>query len=102
MPSVDILHSPRGEGKTTELINRAADTGYYIVAPTHEDCYRIHQQSIRDGTPVHFPMTWHEWVGNQYNPYGVRGLYVDDIDRCLAMHSRVSIHLVTGRFEPDT
>lgn len=98
---MDILHTSRGSGKTTELIAQAAETGYYIVAPTHADCYRIHQQGLKDGTPVHFPMTWHEWVHNQYNPYGVRGLYVDDIDRCLQGHSRVPIHTVTGRFESD-
>jgi hypothetical protein len=98
---MDILHTPRGGGKTTELIAMAHESGYYIVAPTHEDCYRIHQQSLKDGTPVHFPMTWHEWIENRYNPYGVRGIYIDDIDRCLAMHSRVPVHCVTGRFESE-
>lgn len=101
MPDVDILHTPRGGGKTTELIAKAFESGYYIVAPTHADCYRIHQLSMELGTPVHFPMTWHEWVNNQYNPYGVRGLYIDDLDRCLQMHSRVPVHVVTGRFSED-
>jgi hypothetical protein len=99
MPVVDILHTPRGGGKTDKLIAASRLTGYYIVAPTHADCYRIHQRSIAEGNPIPFPLTWHEWVENHYNPYGVRGLYIDDIDRCLAMHSRVTIHAVSGRFE---
>lgn len=101
MPDVDILHTARGGGKTTELIAKAFESGYYIVTVTHDDCYRIHQLSLRMGTPVHFPMTWREWVENRYSPYGVRGIYIDDIDRCLASWSRVPVHCVTGRFESD-
>ena len=99
MPDVDILHTPRGAGKTDQLIAASRLTSYYIVAPTHEDCYRISKRAREEGNPIPFPMTWHEWVTNQYYPPGVRGLYIDDLDRCLMMHSRVPIHTVSGRFE---
>ena len=96
---MELIHGERGSGKTDALIAASRLTGYYIVTATHADCYRISQRALIEGNAVPFPLTWHEWIENRYNPYGVRGLYIDDIDRCLQMHSRVPIHAVSGRFE---
>jgi hypothetical protein len=52
-----LIVRPRGGGKTTEAIQRAAAEGGYIVCPTMARAREIWQQASSMGLQIPFPLT---------------------------------------------
>lgn len=73
----------RGNGKTSELIRLAAETGTYIVCTDHRRAWQIAQQAEGMGLSIPFPLTAEEWQRRSYGPPGVQGMAFDDLDRII-------------------
>jgi hypothetical protein len=96
---MEIIVKPTGTGKTHQLIKTCSEQGGYIVCPVMKDCERIFSFSQNIGYKIPFPITWHEFINNQFHGKGVRKVYIDDLDRCLQQGSTVPI--IAATFSKD-
>jgi hypothetical protein len=83
-----LIVRPRGGGKTTEAIQRAAAEGGYIVCPTMARAREIWQQASSMGLQIPFPLTGDEFFGGRFHPAGCRGFVLDDLDHLLRRFTR--------------
>ena len=98
-----VLYYSRGAGKTISLIRLASESNYLIVCPTQQDADRIWQMSKAMGLQIHLPITIREFVGGEYySPgfkgiaiEGIRGIVIDDVDRCLSCLSKLPITAIS-------
>lgn len=103
MSAIKIIVRPRMTGKTTELIRRAAETGWYIVCTDRRRASEIFRQAQVMGLSIPFPMTAREWQAGDYYRPGVRGLAFDDLDRIVQHLSSAQVFAATWTAEwaPD-
>ncbi|MBN3993825.1 MAG: hypothetical protein HWQ36_25925 [Nostoc sp. NMS2] len=92
---MEIIVKPTGTGKTHQLIKMCSEQGGYIVCPTMRDCERIFAFSKDIGCKIPFPISWYEFINNQFRGKGVGRVYIDDLDRCLQQGSAVPIIAAT-------
>lgn len=78
-----IAGSPQ-TGKTTKLIQNAAQLGGYIVCINIQEAQRIQLQSIKMGLSIPFPITYKELVERKFLPAGVRKIHIDNVDMLLS------------------
>lgn len=80
----------RGQGKTTGLVKRSAETGAYIVCINVDFVIRIAREL---GLKIPYPLTYDEYSSNRYS---VRiHVLIDDADRYLNYLSRCVIDEIT-------
>lgn len=73
----------RGAGKTTELINLSAETGWYIVTPTRERADWLFRYAQELGKNIPFPTSFSEYMANKPVGCFVKGILIDDADDIL-------------------
>lgn len=73
----------RQTGKTTKLIERSAETHYYIVVSTHREACRVRDMAMDMGLDIPLPLTYDEFLRGEYHPDGVGGLLIDNVDLLL-------------------
>lgn len=93
---MQIVLKPSSSGKTTDLIKLCAEsTQGYIVCPLRKDCDRVFAQAKEMGLKIPFPLSWDEFIKGQYYPSGIGQVFIDDLDRCIALSSMVKIAAVS-------
>lgn len=76
---------PRLGGKTTKLIELAAERGGYIVCLSRKDTERIAYLAQKLNLDIHFPITFQELLDRERTRgVIVKEFYFDDLDRILA------------------
>ena len=75
----------RGAGKTTELINLSAETGYYIVTTTRERADYIFRYAQELGKDIPFPISFGEYIAHKPIGCCVKDILIDDADTILSM-----------------
>lgn len=90
-----VILKARGAGKTTELIKRAHKDRKYIVTFNNEEAVRIFLLAKKMGKPVHFPVTFDEFIKRQYHLPGIMGFHIDNLDICIQSLCGVPIDTVT-------
>lgn len=89
-----LIISGRGAGKTTELVRRSAETGYYIVTVNRQAALSVTYIARDLGLKIPFPLTAQEFIQGKYDS-GVRGVLIDDADDLLRSFSRVPVFAAT-------
>lgn len=78
-----IIYKKRRAGKTTELINIAANGFYYIICTTTEEAGRVARQAEELGKDIPMPISFDEFVNKRFNPAGIKGFLIDNADLLL-------------------
>ena len=82
---MDIVIKPRGEGKTIQLINKAAESFSYIVCFSHEEASRVFSVAEQLGKDIPFPITMQELIDSRFHSPGINGFLIDNADMLLKM-----------------
>ena len=78
---MEIIYKGRGQGKTTELIKRSAETGTYIVVPNRSHALNIVGQAQEMGYDnIPFPITIEEVLRHGFRGTYIKKVLVDDVD----------------------
>lgn len=86
----------RGAGKTTELINLSAETGYYIVTPTRERADWLFKYAQELGKKIPFPISFGEYMAHKPIGCFAKNILIDDADTILSMiFSGLTIKAIT-------
>ena len=88
---MEVISLPRRGGKTTEIIKRCSEFGGYIVTFNHQACRNIAKQAEDMKVKIPMPITFHEFINNQYHPPGVKQFHIDNLDLCIQGFSRVPV-----------
>lgn len=75
-----VIIGPRATGKTTKLIEIAAEGFYYIVCRTKEHSGLIFQEAKRMELDIPFPITFDEFRNGRFHGKGIRGFVIDDAE----------------------
>ena len=70
-------------GRTTKLLNIAAETNSYIVCHTWEECERLAYLAKETGLDIPRPITMYAFIRGQFDPHGDQGFVVDDVETLL-------------------
>lgn len=93
---MEIICRPRGAGKTTELINKAAEEFLYIVCFSHEEAQRVAETARQLGKDIPQPITMDELINAQFHEAGVKGFLIDNGEALIKRLARtVPVKLVT-------
>ena len=92
---MQVIHWPRGGGKTKKLIEMADNYNGYIVCPSIRDVERIFKMAQDMGKKINFPLTLEDFKHRKYHAPGCKRFYIDDVDRCLQALSGVPIVAIT-------
>lgn len=78
---MEIIYKDRGQGKTTELIKRSAETGNYIVVPNRNRALNIVRRAQEMGyNNIPFPITIEEVLQHGFRGTYIKKVLVDDVD----------------------
>lgn len=93
---MNIIVQPRQTGKTTELIKKSAETGYYIVCDTHamaQYTFKI-AQDLKLNIPL--PITSKEFIEGRFSSFGIKGFLIDNAEFILSRLAKgVKIDTIT-------
>jgi len=94
-----ILRS-RQSGRTDELIQICAEAEArgevsYIVCMDQQEARRIFQRSLDMELNIGFPVTFDEFLNNQYAARNIRHFYIDNADYLLRSLTTVDIQVIT-------
>lgn len=89
-----VIASGLQTGRTTQLIQQAADEHLYIVCSNLERVRYVAAQTRKMGLDIPLAITWHEFTGQLYYGKGIKGFAVDDLDHCLQSMTTVPIRAV--------
>ena len=89
-----VIASGRQTGRTTQLIQQAADEFLYIVCPTMERVKYVQRKAREAGLDIPNPMTWSEFSAHRFYGKGINGFVIDDLDHCLQSMTSVPIRAV--------
>jgi len=84
---MELILEGHGKGKTTRLIEIAAEEDLCIVCRTHAEAWRVVQEARKIGHNIIFPLTFTEFVKGSFNRKG-EGFLIDDADALLETLSR--------------
>lgn len=86
-----IIAGGRHSGKTIKLIEESARRGGYIVCRSRQEAVRIVEQAERMGYDIPFPLTFKDFIQENYYFPGVQPLHIDDADLLLTMLSKAPV-----------
>ena len=90
-----IILNQKG-GKTRLLINKSAETGYYMVVINHAEAIRVSDVARKMGLNIPFPISFDEFIARNFYPQGIKGFLIDNADYLLRHMARgVDIDVVT-------
>lgn len=90
-----IIIRPRRAGKTYELIKLAAENNLYIVCANKSQVRDIADHAHKLGFNIPFPLSWGEFVGQQYYGKNIDGFVIDNLDMCVQSMTPVEIKAIT-------
>ena len=74
----------RGTGKTTELIKKSSETGYYIIVATRQNARNVFELARSMKIDIPFPITIDEYFrGDKMRGSYVKNVLIDDVDEIL-------------------
>lgn len=74
---------PRGKGKTTLLIEKAAENQNYIVCRSQKEAARIASIAQEMKLSIPFPITYAEFITKDFYSRGIKGFLIDNADALL-------------------
>lgn len=90
-----IIVRPRRAGKTYDLIKQAAEENLYIICPNRSQVHDIADQARKMELVIPFPLTWQEFIQQQYYGKHIEGFVIDNLDICIQSMSPVEIKAVS-------
>jgi hypothetical protein len=95
-----IILKPRQTGRTEELIRMCVEAEArgevsYIVCFDQPEARRIFQRAIDLGFNMGFPITFDEFLNQEYAARNIRNFYIDNADHLLQRLSHVTIQAIT-------
>jgi len=83
-----VLHSGRKTGRTTALIEMAAEAESkgqvcYIICSSHKAAYAIAQRAKEKGLNIGFPLTYDEFLRQDYYGKHINHFLIDNADHLL-------------------
>lgn len=85
----EIIISERLKGKTTALIEKCNRDRYsLIVCPNRHMCRSVFEMAREINKPVPMPITFKQFVTQQYCAEHIENFYFDELQMCLASVSR--------------
>ena len=90
-----IIKLGRGQGKTYQLITKAAERNAYIVCRDRKEAERIFQAAIARGLDINFPITFQEFINKRHYGRGTKEFMIDDVDMLLECLSNGSVSYCT-------
>jgi hypothetical protein len=95
-----IIAGKRRTGRTTELIKLAAKSEAnkevcYIVCCSQPEAYRIAQKAKELELNIGFPITYDEFLREEYYGVNIHHFYIDNAEDLLAYISKVPIEAIT-------
>jgi len=85
----------RGQGKTTELIKRSAESGHYIVCSSIDEASRISAEARSMGLHIPLPISYREFIDREYSSRNIKGFLIDNVDLLIKVISPVPITAMT-------
>ena len=82
---MDIILMGRGEGKTTEFIQRSHETNTYILVTNQKRADYVFKQAKEMGYNIPYPITFDGYSRNRFVGTTIRRILVDDADDLLKM-----------------
>lgn len=92
---MDKILRPKYGGKTTELIKRSAETGFYIVCLNNKYVDQVERHAQKMGLKIPQPITAVTFFNGRYYGPGVNGLLIDDVDIILQQVAHAPIQAIT-------
>ena len=92
---MDKIIKERNSGKTTELIERSAKYGHYIVCCDHRESNNIQNHALRMGLKIPLPITYEEFVQKRYHGKFIDGFYIDELEMFLKYLSDIPVYAIT-------
>lgn len=75
-----VIAGQKRSGKTTALIEIAAERGGYIVCYSIREANRIFARAKDMGCNIHLPLTYAEFKAGTYHGAGIGEVYIDNLD----------------------
>lgn len=75
-----IIYGPRRSGKTTQLIRMAHKHWYYIVVKDMKEARRVSLEAEKLEFKIPFPITYKEFLGQEFYKNGIKGFLIDNAD----------------------
>jgi len=91
-----IIDMGRGQGKTHQLIARAAENNAHIICKDRTEAERISQSALDRGLNIPFPLTFSQFINREYIGKEIKEFMIDDVDMLLAYLSNVPISYCTS------
>lgn len=70
----------RGTGKTTELIKKSSETGYYIIVATVNNARNVSNLARSMNIDIPFPITVEEYLRGKMCGSYIKNVLIDDAD----------------------
>ena len=81
---MEIIARARRAGKTTELIKRSAETGYYILTADHRRAQYVAMQAREMGYDIPMPVAFSDYIDSaRFQGSYIKNIYIDDADEIL-------------------
>jgi hypothetical protein len=98
-----IMNGERGSGKTVAAIQRAYETGAYIITFNHDESCRIMTVATELGFNIRYPVTITEFLNGGMRGSRVRNVILDNADMVLKqIFQGFDIELMTMTMEGDS
>ena len=91
---MEKIITPRGHGKTLQLIKKSASSGNYIVCSNSDEAKRIFSEAVKMGLKIPFPITYREFIRNEYKRE-LSGFLIDNVDLFVKSFTNVPINAIT-------
>jgi len=93
---MEIICKARQSGKTTQLINKAAEDFLYIVCINRDEAYRVATLSEKIGKDIPYPITMDDFIKGRFHEIGINGFLIDNGEELIKKIARsVSVKAVT-------
>jgi DNA-binding MurR/RpiR family transcriptional regulator len=92
---------PRGTGKTTTLIQMAAETGATIVCFSNKECSRVANEALRAGYIIAMPISYDEFINKRYHSIGIKGFLIDNAEQVLQAMTDVRILAISATADKE-
>ena len=92
---MNIIYSPRGHGKTTQIIKQSAGRNVVIVCFNRQECERVSRQAAEMNIPIAKPISFVTFMEGGLRGREVDAVLIDNVDLCLQSLYPVEIETIT-------
>lgn len=86
-------------GRTTKAVETAAAKNAYVVCRDRSAVMRCVEIAKEKDLDIPFPLTFDEFLGGRFNPSGINGFVIDDLDEMTRRLAQgVPVEMVTLEF----